>query len=178
MRSCGCCNFNPRPPRGGRQGCALLRGGDLPISIHVLREEDDVFAPSTPSTVFAFQSTSSARRTTRCCSASRLRNIISIHVLREEDDLNTDGTANIVEVFQSTSSARRTTASRCFCCPRQSISIHVLREEDDVACCFRRSFMRYFNPRPPRGGRPGLFEGQHIPQQISIHVLREEDDFP
>ena len=34
----------------------------------------------------------------------------------------------------------------------------------------------YFNPRPPRGGRPDDPERNARHHRISIHVLREEDD--
>ena len=56
-------NFNPRPPRGGRLHHGAGGGIDLVISIHVLREEDDLVK-----TKLAFMRQ------------------ISIHVLREEDD--------------------------------------------------------------------------------------------
>ena len=81
-------------------------------------------------------------------------------------------------------------------CP--PISIHALREEGDTISSFPLSFLRYFYPRPPRGGRrfiwlngikidkflstpsarratvlfPDAF--RHYP--ISIHALREEGD--
>ena len=56
--------FYPRPPRGGRPGCCLYVSGKHRISIHVLREEDDLITqPHIPAQFF-----------------------ISIHVLREEDD--------------------------------------------------------------------------------------------
>ena len=123
------------------------------ISIHVLREEDDVVY----------------RKNGRLI-------VISIHVLREEDDRPDNTNNGTADEFQSTSSARRTTrrdgvdgaGSRHFN-PRpprggrpnrheithaiSCISIHVLREEDDRS---RLIFIQ--NP------------------QISIHVLREEDD--
>ena len=35
---------------------------------------------------------------------------------------------------------------------------------------------RYFYPRPPRGGRPGLPPSGQRLLQISIHALREEGD--
>ena len=34
----------------------------------------------------------------------------------------------------------------------------------------------YFNPRPPRGGRPALMDPHNTQRQISIHVPREGDD--
>ena len=57
------------------------------ISIHVLREEDDLSAVAVVAHVQAFLSTSSARRTTCRCLLLYQRREISIHVLREEDDL-------------------------------------------------------------------------------------------
>ena len=101
-------NFNPRPPRGGRlPKCGIVFRPES-ISIHVLREENDCsggtvraaglhFNPRPPRggrpsphphqpSGLGFQSTSSARRTTR------------LPVLRKLPCL-----------FQSTSSARRTT---------------------------------------------------------------------
>ena len=81
-----CRYFNPRPPRGGRLPGAAVPLSAQTISIHVLREEDDAvlavqrhslrhFNPrpprggrrlslSRPESSRAFQSTSSARRTT------------------------------------------------------------------------------------------------------------------
>ena len=56
------------------------------------------------------------------------------------------------------------------------ISIHVLRMEDD-SCCFSLPFVyRYFNPRPPHGGRRTEAWEENTALVISIHVLRMEDD--
>ena len=57
-------NFNPRPPRGGRRELLARYERLVKISIHVLREEDDL-----------------PRR-----AGSARTQAISIHVLREEDD--------------------------------------------------------------------------------------------
>ena len=86
-RPCNFCkNFNPRPPRGGR----LLNFAYLykyyPISIHVLREEDDKPTNQPNAKEPQFQSTSSARRTTVALQRYLHNTNISIHVLREEDD--------------------------------------------------------------------------------------------
>ena len=60
----------------------------------------------------------------------------------------------VATVFQSTPSARRATFRY-----------------------FRRSVSFFdFNPRPPRGGRPGHRPSVDENQQISIHALREEGD--
>ena len=39
-------------------------------------------------------------------------------------------------------------------------------------------FSMDFNPRPPRGGRPGTVRGRCPEAEISIHALREEGDLP
>ena len=101
-------NFNPRPPCGGRlitpnqiiilvkfqstssvrRTTAWLSCTDVgaPISIHVLRAEDDVPDTSRQPITFIFQSTSSVRRTTFCRDCKGVCFHISIHVLRAEDD--------------------------------------------------------------------------------------------
>ena len=148
------------------------------ISIHVLREEDDFQVGAGGFKFKLFQSTSSARRTTRrdyllrrqppyfnprpprggrlrFCQGLLRTSAISIHVLREEDDPAPLLLWTCPPLFQSTSSARRTTAHRR----------HLHPAGLD------------FNPRPPRGGRPDL-DDVGVPHIfISIHVLREEDDF-
>ena len=168
------------------------------ISIHVLREEDDLpgagrwtlyqnfyprpprggrraYACCTPAPS-VFLSTSSARRTTQpaCCRRAVCR--ISIHVLREEDDPRSGLPPD----------------------RQRRISIHVLREEDDVPAGTLVTVRYNFYPRPPRGGRPDRLAGldreckflstssarrttgcsARTPPfcRISIHVLREEDD--
>ena len=79
------------------------------ISIHVLREEDDLPFYGIHGIRVIFQSTSSARRTTIVSGGDLDYGAISIHVLREEDD----GVPSM-RILDFT------------------ISIHVLREEDDV----------------------------------------------
>ena len=146
-------DFNPRPPRGGRPQIKWWKF-----------------------VCFIFQSTSSARRTTTRHSfsvkfvlhfnprpprggrlpqycAPRCFHMISIHVLREEDDegRRVDGIIDIISihVLREEDDYRRK--------PRDCavyISIHVLREEDDVFFPCFCLYRKYFNPRPPRGGRP------------------------
>ena len=81
------------------------------ISIHVLREEDDRCDWWLCSAYAGFQSTSSARRTTKEECGYTPSYVISIHVLREEDDLLRLLPSLLTLQFQSTSSARRTTQS-------------------------------------------------------------------
>ena len=146
--------FNPRPPCGGR------------------RTSHGLFA-----TVSIFQSTSPVWRTTAVmttilrsftdfnprppCGGRQVRKIrraglrvISIHVPRVEDDKMGQFSWYFADKFQSTSPVWRTT-------------LRHLRE---------RRHCRYFNPRPPCGGRLGLFHPPSRDVQISIHVPRVEDD--
>ena len=106
---CFCVYFNPRPPRGGRHPRALDNSGVILISIHVLREEDDIlvwfwldgirdFNPRPPR---------GGRRVILASGNTAIK--ISIHVLREEDDLRLTDKFFLPVSFQSTSSARRTT---------------------------------------------------------------------
>ena len=78
-----------------------------------------------------FQSTPSARRATQPEGDRRHHEAISIHALREEGD------------------ERLLRASQAL-----AISIHALREEGDENRGGRCCGPSYFNPRPPRGGRP------------------------
>ena len=100
---------------------------------------------------------------------------ISIHVPRVEDDLFQH--INIIKVF---------------------ISIHVPRVEDDSCNSDKDNYTRYFNPRPPCGGRlylidhnyltkifqstspvwrtTGVDTTEYMIKRISIHVPRVEDD--
>ena len=56
------------------------------------------------------------------------------------------------------------------------ISIHALREEGDPCKFHRLPDCRYFNPRPPRGGRLCALGVHPAFVDISIHALREEGD--
>ena len=84
-------------------------GGSRDISIHALREEDDLLLDADADTFYIFLSTPSARRATAG----------NIHFA-------------VRDAFLSTPSARRATMHRHlygFC---RYISIHALREEDDL----------------------------------------------
>ena len=145
--------FNPRPPRGGRpetsetsalsllfQSTPSARRATV-YSLARFSELSD-FNPRPPrggrlgcavvdSIVRIFQSTPSARRATA----------------RKTKSIN-------LSQFQSTPSARRATGKPKSLKKPEPISIHALREEGDafaVACSIAPV---YFNPRPPRGGRP------------------------
>ena len=100
---------------------------------------------------------------------------ISIHVLRVEDDRAASRRARRTtyfnprppcggrptqtkqtedgKIFQSTSSVWRTTIFNHINVAHAQISIHVLRVEDDLSPYKVYYIRRYFNPRPPCGGR-------------------------
>ena len=80
------------------------------------------------------------------------------------------------QLFQSTSSVWRTTATRCRAVGTSRISIHVLRVEDDERLERIAYKGKYFNPRPPCGGRLHNQADAARKGLISIHVLRVEDD--
>ena len=102
------------------------------ISIHALREEGDVSSDGQLTRPPIFLSTPSARRATTQVRGTEIRSEISIHALREEGDV-------------------------CFAhmiFRLLVISIHALREEGDGFSSTPMMHLRYFYPRPPRGGRP------------------------
>ena len=145
---------------------------------------------------------------------------ISIHALREEGDIKnglnggeeayfnprpprggrplSKAAASSSAIFQSTPSARRATILLSVVVGEIGISIHALREEGDPHTAPSHVSRGNFNPRPPRGGRPGVIslrpgsklfqstpsarratgradEGRLV-DRISIHALREEGD--
>ena len=102
-----------------------------------------------------FQSTPSVWRATAYGLDIIYENEISIHALRVEGD-NTEGTKALTEfIFQSTPSVWRAT--------RQHL-------------CAQQFHKRYFNPRPPCGGRLFVIELANAQEVISIHALRVEGD--
>ena len=56
------------------------------------------------------------------------------------------------------------------------ISIHALRGEGDAKPYKKQQMTRYFNPRPPWGGRHDAEVTKKILENISIHALRGEGD--
>ncbi len=168
--------FNPRPPRGGRRMAEGLSGGQKKISIHVLREEDDPSLQRSPKRHKLFQSTSSARRTTKRRTGWHGLCRISIHVLREEDDTTQTAFGLTYVQFQSTSSARRTTLITSSNSQGESYFNPRPPRGGRLVQARHLSDIINFNPRPPRGGRLPHYHYFCKGYYISIHVLREEDD--
>ena len=148
-------DFNPRPPRGGRRGDAPVADAYAGISIHAPREGGDLVSTicspqssqfqSTPPARGAtkrmgphgarlpFQSTPPARGATRDGGRRLLPPCISIHAPREGGDPLLTALSMSWSQFQSTPPARGATLMMSWNSEPSSI---------------------YFNPRPPRGGRP------------------------
>ena len=106
------------------------------------------------SAVFIFLSTPSARRATVGLTKIFHCFDISIHALREEGDTAIEKAFKGNVVFLSTPSARRAT--------RLIMAI--------------KAALKYFYPRPPRGGRRNYGIADLRGVRISIHALREEGD--
>ena len=124
-------DFNPRPPRGGRQCDNHAPEAPETISIHALRgESDDGLQRSRPPTGYFNPRPPRGGRRGACAASAR------------------------GGLFQSTPSARRATRRLTSWGGVLKISIHALREEDDGLYRHGQNrAIRNFNPRPPRGGR-------------------------
>ena len=168
-------HFYPRPPRGGRRVFLDEDQSDILISIHALREEGDRvrflrssqrhnFYPrpprgGRPSGGFAmgyvtkFLSTPSARRATQ---SGKTCTCVPSNFYPRPPRGGRHAHISIPAPFAqflSTPSARRATYKRTELEPSMDISIHALREEGDSRRKRSKSNLKYFYPRPPRGGR-------------------------
>ena len=125
-------HFNPRPPRGGR----------LPPPAPIIFFErfqstppargGDRSSVSRRMRTMKFQSTPPARGATAPSPEAAAILRISIHAPREGGDFFSQFILIIL-----------------------MISIHAPREGGDSPKVNKASWTKYFNPRPPRGGRPG-----------------------
>ena len=127
--------FYPRPPRGGRLPSRCHSQRPFCISIHALREEGDTCRDQYDELQRLFLSTPSARRATSTSRRAAQPQPISIHALREEGDHFRRGHRE-----------------------RSAISIHALREEGDQTEIYTSRRLTNFYPRPPRGGRPIIYQ--------------------
>ena len=148
------CHFYPRPPRGGRR---LLSPAGGSSSVHFYPRPPRGGRHCCSSTCFSclpFLSTPSARRATATQDAAPgcIRNFYPRPPRGGRRNICTYRTD--YKIFLSTPSARRATNSRSFSRQIVVISIHALREEGDYLSFAPVSWMSYFYPRPPRGGRP------------------------
>ena len=148
-------NFYPRPPRGGRLlalQCGFLYGDFYPRPPRGGRQAG----------------VHHQRRT----------QAISIHVPREGDDaLGLRGVLP-VSLFLSTSPARGTTGTRRADQVGQSVFLSTSPARGTTTgLAWGTANLRYFYPRPPRGGRPTGLPVTYREWPISIHVPREGDDW-
>ena len=150
-------NFYPRPPRGGRPSHGRFSPFCHAISIHALREEGDSASPLLQKDEKDFypRPPRGGRRSQR---AAHLRLLeISIHALREEGDQRFPSAA--LRPLKISIHALREEGDLKIVSDMvtELISIHALREEGDRLSRSLFSFTLDFYPRPPLGGRPGLF---------------------
>ena len=147
-----------------------------------------------------FQSTPSVGRATSFICRHCNNIIISIHALRGEGDDRVERHLRCVEII-SIHALRGEGDFFLICCRRRSapISIHALRGEGDTSRALPLAHRRYFNPRPPWGGRPLscckvrsararfqstpsvgratlISDPSRLSELISIHALRGEGD--
>ncbi len=146
-------HFNPRPPRGGRQGVLKSVLPKPLISIPAPREGGDVCA-------------------------GRLLNsrYISIHAPREGGDVRRDpaGRGLLISIHAPreggdiTQTIRHSTSTNFN--PRPP------RGGRQYSVCVLGICRCHFNPRPPRGGRPHPYSSWERGSNISIHAPREGGD--
>ena len=154
MLICKDCDFNPRPPWGGRLTAWLSFLKSLGISIHALRGEGDQCARGPRCTRKEFQSTPSVGRATACS----FDNSDNMDYFNPRPPWGGRQALLLLffscrAIFQSTPSVGRATVCWYWMTSRQKISIHALRGEGDTICITARSCLTHFNPRPPWGGR-------------------------
>jgi len=125
--------FNPRAPRGARpnngDGCRF----------------NSVFQSTRPA-----RGATLRHRRTAACSA------VSIHAPRAGRDLSSPLFAAIICKFQSTRPARGATHPEHQHRSPRYVSIHAPRAGRDALFCPSRNICTGFNPRAPRGARPGI----------------------
>ena len=93
--------FYPRPPRGGRPSRYQMGDSVRYISIHVLREEDDLLVMQTIDQTGKFLSTSSARRTTAKTERKASAFVQLYNTLHEMKRLKGEKTQNGLKIMQS-----------------------------------------------------------------------------
>ena len=147
------------------------------ISIHALREEGDL--ESHRSEGAAVRISIHALREEGDDHIRRLNrhHAISIHALREEGDIEAYIKPLGLRLFLSTPSARRATLLTVRnSSPMRYFYPRPPRGGRPPQTRRRTPPTSDFYPRPPRGGRPRLFSQLLLHLVISIHALREEGD--
>ena len=169
-------NFNPRPPRGGRQLLQGFQHPHLPISIHALREEGDSISKTSKSLMRNFNPRPPRGE----------RPALSRPLRRRSSDFNPRPPRG------ERPAASHRSAAHLYFNPRPPrgerlagkrhnnqqnfISIHALREESDQLSAGTAAHVDEFQSTPSARratGGAGVF---HALLHISIHALREESD--
>ena len=149
-------HFNPRPPRGERHTLPTLSSSWIKISIHALREESDFHVSRCFYAIHYFNPRPPRGERPQNRFKYEDTDYISIHALREESDglpccrHASCKTISIHALREESDRAFRVKRGRRF-----RISIHALREESDFTPFLFQNVPCDFNPRPPRGERPG-----------------------
>ena len=146
-------NFNPRSPRGERRLKIRNVIKSESISIHAPREGSD-FGKCVYCEMAFYFNPRSPRGERRVVFAKY----------------------RAVAEFQSTLPARGATSPDRACHFVRDISIHAPREGSDQSPSAHPDRRAYFNPRSPRGERPGVVAFFEIVTEISIHAPREGSD--
>ena len=146
-------DFYPRPPRGGRPGCAVNKSNQNKF-LSTPSARRATANPDRGASTTSFLSTPSARRATLLLAAILQIFPISIHALREEGDPSAS------PLLQKD----------------KKISIHALREEGDVKAAGQIAKLMQFLSTPSARRATGQPEGSAAENEISIHALREEGD--
>ena len=145
-------NFYPRPPRGGRPHRRL------PVWLVLCH-----FYPRPP-----------RGGRLRLLSSSWIWPAISIHALREEGDQPRSYDEILNDLFLSTPSARRATFSpNVLQAHRLFLSTPSARRATSETLISLGLAVKYFYPRPPRGGRrPRYFNCNNAPSFLSTPSAR------
>ena len=148
------CNFNPRPPWGGRHSNMEKIWNEAKISIHALRGEGDVMESALvfSSLYFNPRPPWGGRRETYCAECKPER-------------------------FQSTPSVGRAMIRGWVFCIKCQISIHALRGEGDLSLKYEKLDQGIISIHALRGeGDLEAIVNEIDPTAISIHALRGEGD--
>ena len=147
------CNFNPRPPCGGRPAPRGMLCSTVQISIHVPRVGDDILSTFCLFRPIYFNPRPPCGGRPHVLTAYLAHEPISIHVPRVGDDVTNNRHCGNVVLFQSTSPVWGTTTALIAGDRYNIISIHVPRVGDDQISTRSTLVLSNFNPRPPCGGR-------------------------
>ena len=147
-------DFNPRPPRGGRPWTRYRKAPFQLISIHAPREGGDSPERIRLMIFWHFNPRPPRGGRQRISALPYMHSYFNPRPPRGGRRAAAPSYTANAQVFQSTPPARGATMMRNGLFHKAGISIHAPREGGDCCGSLSRSRCHYFNPRPPRGGRP------------------------